>query len=635
MTTTIPLEPGDAEVLDWELLGVDPSSVAGEWADEAMSAAFRMSNRAAWSLACWIWEAAHASAGSTARVTQRRRPGKVPAASLGWSEGFGASRIEFARQILQRLPRLGAAMESGGLEEYKARIFTSTLADLDDAQAREVVDRLVDRAPGWTYQQLREAVERAAKAVDPAWAEARKAAAIARRRVVFGIEPSGAAALRGLDLPLDPAQDSHDRIVALAAVARDRLRTRGRDVPKGQVESEVLLVLTGPAGAGLWDEDVVDLVLSRFERGPDDDGCGSDGSGSGGPNDDGPRDDEPDGGHEGGGAHDGPAGGEVDDPRRGAVPFLARPAIRLGLRTVLGFDRRPGVIPGAGSACSSTARTLAWDRTDAVWRLVLYGAEDQLEYVLTLRPPRAGPPGAGGRRRRHVVELTAYTTEVDELATILDPDTEVAEGVGFVPGHVFELIRRAVGALAAARARPADEHPAVSTIDAHRRMPGAALRLWVLYRDLTCRGVGCSKPATIADVDHTHDHVLGGDSVAGNLGPFCEGDHLFKHDPTTGWTVEQTAPGRFEWTAPTGRRHTLTPEPYDPLPDPVSPSDSRRFSVPGEAFLPIPRPRRPFAPRPNRHGNITDAARDAADHLARRAAERDGRTDPAEEEPPF
>jgi hypothetical protein len=190
-------EPTDEEILDWELVGVEPGAVPGGWADEAMSAAFRVANRAAWSLACWIWKAAHASAGTTERVAQRRRAGKVPAASLGWSEGFGAARIEFARQILQRLPRLGAEMESGRLEEYKAHVFTSTLADLDDEQAREVVERLVSRAPGWSYQQLREKVESEAKAVDPGWAEARRAAAVARRRVVFGTEPSGAAALRG------------------------------------------------------------------------------------------------------------------------------------------------------------------------------------------------------------------------------------------------------------------------------------------------------------------------------------------------------------------------------------------------------------------------------------------------------
>ncbi len=708
-------EPTDEEILDWELLSADPAAVPGGWADEAMSAAFRVANRAAWSLACWIWEAAHASAGSTERV-ERRRAGKIPAASLGWSEGFGAGRIEFARQILQRLPRLGEEMESGRLEEYKARIFTSTLVDLDDEQAREVVDRLVSRAPGWSYQQLREKVESEAKAVDPGWAEARRAAAVARRRVVFGTEPSGAAALRGLDLPLDPAQDSHDRIVALAEVVADRLRARGGDAPTGQLEAEVLMVLTGPEGAGLWDDDVVELVLARFlpegpdpddpgpdDPGPDDSGPddapGSDDSGpdsagldDSGPDDAGPADgpvdvdpagetpadddpagDDPAGEEpadedraEGRPAAEGTVGeGPAEDSRgdgelvRWVAPFAERVAVRLGLATVLGLDRRPGLIPRRGSVCSSTARGLAWDRTDATWRLLLYDADGRLEWVLLLRPPPGANPGAGGRRRRQIVELTAYTDELDQLVADFRPDADAHEGpelpevsagaprgVDLVGGHVLALLRRAAGALARARARPPGEHPAVSTADAHRRTPGAALRLWVQCRDLTCRAPGCSTPAVGADIDHTHDHALGGLTEADNLGPFCRGDHPFKHDPAAGWSVVQSAPGRFDWTAPTGRRHTITPEPYDPLPDPVAPTDGSAFSMPGEVFLDVPRPRAPFAPRPNRQGHVTDAARAAAEYLVRRTAGRNRTPDrvvesgpvvqeAAEEEPPF
>jgi hypothetical protein len=251
------------------------------------------------------------------------------------------------------------------------------------------------------------------------------------------------------------------------------------------------------------------------------------------------------------------------------------------------------------------------------------------------------------------VELTAYTHELDQLAASFRPDADAREeselpdvragaprGVDLVGGHVLGLLRRAARALARARARPAGEHPAVSTADAHRRTPGSALRLWVQCRDLTCRAPGCATPAVGADIDHTHDHVLGGLTEAGNLGPFCEGDHPFKHDPTAGWSVVQSAPGRFDWTAPTGRRHTITPEPYDPLPEPVPPADGRAFSMPGEVFVDVPRPRPPFAPRPDRHGHVTDAARTAAEYLDRRAAERNGtpgavEQEDVEEEPPF
>ena len=32
----------------------------------------------------------------------------------------------------------------------------------------------------------------------------------------------------------------------------------------GPIQTEVMLTLTGPDGAGLWDDDVIELVLSRF-----------------------------------------------------------------------------------------------------------------------------------------------------------------------------------------------------------------------------------------------------------------------------------------------------------------------------------------------------------------------------------
>ena len=265
-----------AELPDRLLLAADPASVPGEWVDAGMAAAFRMANHSAWARSRWTWEASRASAGTTERVSDRPRAGKIPAASLGWSEQLGAARIEFARQILVRLPALGEAMQEGWLEEPKAEIFVSTVAELDDAQARRVVDLLLGRAPGWSYRQLRDRVESTAKAVDPGWAEARKAAAIARRRLVFRPAPSGSADLSGLDLPPESAQDAYDRIVALADVVHDRLRSLGRDAPQGPIQTEVLLTLTGPDGAGLWDEDVIELVLSRFTGeapdGPDDGG---------------------------------------------------------------------------------------------------------------------------------------------------------------------------------------------------------------------------------------------------------------------------------------------------------------------------------------------------------------------------
>ena len=98
----------------------DPVTACGEQADAGMVAAFRAKNHAAWRQCLWTLHACRSRAGTTDRVPNRPRAGKIAAASLGWSEACGATALEFARQILERLPALGEAMREGWLEEKKA-----------------------------------------------------------------------------------------------------------------------------------------------------------------------------------------------------------------------------------------------------------------------------------------------------------------------------------------------------------------------------------------------------------------------------------------------------------------------------------------------------------------------------------
>ena len=621
----------------------DPATACGEQADAGLVAAFRAKNHAAWRQCLWTLHACRARAGSTERVTDRPRAGKIAAASLGWSETCGATALEFAHQILERLPALGEAMREGWLEEKKAAIFTSIVADLDDAQARIVVDRLLGRAPELTYGQLRTRVEKTAEAVDPAWAEARLAAALARARVIARTAPSGAAELCGLDLPFEQADQAHDRIVALADAVRDVLRAHGRDVALGVIRSQVMLRLLGPEGAGLDDHDVVDLIATDL-LGPDD--SPPDPDGGPGPDDPPPppdggpggdacaadpvSDSEP--GDEGPGRSDGGGPPEPELVERGGpdcatdshappdptpteprepIAFRARVAVRLDLRTALGLDHRPGEVPDQGPICSSTAHDLAWRRLDGPWHLHLYDPDGHLEHVLLVRPPRDGPPDLRGRHRRQHVELTAHTALLDALS---------AQPPALTPSAA-QLLERARRALAAARARPPDQHPAHARADAHRRRPGHELDRWVRARDHTCRSPGCPRPATGADLDHTLAWEHGGQSTADDLGALCERDHLQKHDPDSGWTVVQPAAGTFVWTAPTGTRHVVTEEPYDELPDPAAPAHGP-YSPPTDDAPPPP-PATPFAPRRTRDGRLTPAACESFARRERRQRDAD------------
>jgi hypothetical protein len=148
------------------LLAADPAGLPGQWVDAGMCTWFAQSNQTALAAARWMLEASRASADTSARVHGRPRAGKIVAASLGWSEAY-ATRLEFAHQILERLPALGEAMAAGVLEEHKADIFTTTLAELDTTQARAVVEQVLPDAPRLPFRVLRTRIEKAAQALDP------------------------------------------------------------------------------------------------------------------------------------------------------------------------------------------------------------------------------------------------------------------------------------------------------------------------------------------------------------------------------------------------------------------------------------------------------------------------------------
>lgn len=249
-----------------------------------------------------------------------------------------------------------------------------------------------------------------------------------------------------------------------------------------------------------------------------------------------------------GGADDRATHLEVD-PEQGApvVAFRPRTVLRLELRTVLGLDRRPGEVPGRGMITNTAAVAMAWARAHARFRIRLYDDDGELEHVLSVHLPKTGPPPVGGRRRRHVVELTAHTRDLDALHAAVHSASRDAPALR---ADALRLLRRAARALTRERGRPPEEHPAHTQAEAGNRFPSARLRDWVQSRDQTCRAPGCSVDAVGCDTDHTLSVVDGGRTVAADLGPFCKGDHLFKHDPDTGWIVRQTRPGRFEWTSP-------------------------------------------------------------------------------------
>ncbi len=93
-----------------------------------------------------------------------------------------------------------------------------------------------------------------------------------------------------------------------------------------------------------------------------------------------------------------------------------------------------------------------------------------------------------------------------------------------------------------------------------RYRPPAAMRRLIQARDQTCRFPNCRRPATACDLDHTRPHDSGGPTCPCNLAALCRRHHQLKQ--TDGWKLTHPNPGTLVWETPTGRTHTVHPDPY-------------------------------------------------------------------------
>ncbi|MFS0866348.1 DUF222 domain-containing protein [Microbacterium sp. 179-B 1A2 NHS] len=79
------------------------------------------------------------------------------------------------------------------------------------------------------------------------------------------------------------------------------------------------------------------------------------------------------------------------------------------------------------------------------------------------------------------------------------------------------------------------------------------MRRYLQARDQHCRFPGCRVPAIRCEIDHTHDHALGGRTELRNLAHLCQRHHSMKQ--FTAWRVRQLQGGVLEWTSPAGRTY--------------------------------------------------------------------------------
>jgi hypothetical protein len=87
--------------------------------------------------------------------------------------------------------------------------------------------------------------------------------------------------------------------------------------------------------------------------------------------------------------------------------------------------------------------------------------------------------------------------------------------------------------------------------------PSTAMAAFIRCRDLHCRFPACTRPAQIADIDHTVPYPLG-PTHPSNCKLLCRIHHLLKtFEP--GWRDVQLPDGIVIWTSPKGRTFTTKP----------------------------------------------------------------------------
>jgi len=160
-----------------------------------------------------------------------------------------------------------------------------------------------------------------------------------------------------------------------------------------------------------------------------------------------------------------------------------------------------------------------------------------------------------------------------------------------------------------------------------RYRPSTALAEFIRCRDLTCRFPGCTRPATVADVDHTIPYPHG-PTQASNLKCLCRQHHLLKTF-WPGWSDRQYPDGTLVWTDPDGQTYTTQPGSrllFPELCDPTAPAVTTGTPPPKDtAGMMMPR---------RRTTRAHDRARRIADERARNQELIDNPQEPEEPEIP-
>lgn len=207
-------------------------------------------------------------------------------------------------------------------------------------------------------------------------------------------------------------------------------------------------------------------------------------------------------------------------------------------------------------------RTLAQLRSDVAADLLLNGATDREPGDIDGTRGAAVDADAVGvdtpsatKKRAWGIRPTVFVTV--PVMTLLGHSEEPGYLAGYGPIDPETAKELAAQAPSFIRLLTHPETGVVLSMGRKRYKVPNDLRLWLQVRDETCRGVGCGRPASECDIDHTEDWVKDGVTDLSNLANLCSSCHQLKHMTT--WQVTQGEGGILEWRSPTGKVHETRP----------------------------------------------------------------------------
>ena len=219
---------------------------------------------------------------------------------------------------------------------------------------------------------------------------------------------------------------------------------------------------------------------------------------------------------------------------------------------------------GRGIQHPTDGRNLTQIRTDVATTLLLQGVTDDPGTgtegtVHGFDPTAVGKGKRKGGRKGLGVGINATVSIHVPVLSLLDHGDEPATLEGYGPismDRARELMAR--GATSFTRILTHPETGAILSVGQEKYVATAAMRLFLMTRDLTCRFPGCTTAARFCDLDHTDDWQYGGATDAVNLAHLCKRHHALKHN--TDWSYTQDEFGVMTWVSPTGATHVTEPE---------------------------------------------------------------------------